>query len=121
CSHSRGYFQIESGYAKLSFTDSDGLRISTERVPYEGTLLVAQIDFSVPHLLQDALKIGGKVHNPTDFVEMHYEQDGLSSLLFTMRDESPSFGSRVAGTPVRNRLGNLLKMCSNQRIQVDFS
>lgn len=121
CSHSRGFFQVESGYAKLSFTDSNGLRISTERVPYEGTLVVAQIDFSVPHLLQEALKIGGRIHSPVDFVEMHYEQEGTSNLLFVMRDESDSFGSRMAGTPVRNRLANLLRMCSSQRVQIDFS
>lgn len=121
CSHSRGVFRVESGYAKLSFTESDGLHISSERVPYEGTLVVAQIDFSVPHLLQEALKIGGRVHAPVDFVEMHYEQDGSPNLLFMMRDESKTFGSRIAGTPVRNRLTNLLRMCSGQRIQVDFS
>mgnify|MGYP003667459935 CR=1 FL=1 len=121
CSHSRGFFQVESGYAKLSFTDSDGLHISTERIPYEGTLVVAQIDFSVPHLLQEALKIGGRVHSPADFVEMRYEQEGTDKLIFILRDESQSFGSRIAGTPVRNRLANLLKMCSGQRVQVDFS
>ena len=121
CSHSRGLFQVESGYGKLSFTESSGLHISTERVPYEGTLVVAQIDFSVPHLLQEALKIGGKVYSPVDFVEMHYEQDDLSHVLFLMREEAKTFGSRIAGTPVRTRLANLLRMCPGQRIHVDFS
>lgn len=120
CSHSRGQFQVQSGYAKLSFTEPSGLHISTERVPYEGTLVVAQIDFSVPHLLQEALKIGGKVHYPVDFIEMHYEQDDLN-IRFLMREQSKTFGSRMAGTPVRTRLHNLLRVSSSQRIQVDFS
>ncbi len=121
CSHSRGLFQVESGYAKLSFTEKSGLHISSERVPYEGTLVVAQIDFSVPHLLQEALKIGGKIHSPVDFVELHYEQDDLSHVLFLMREEAMTFGSRVAGAPVRTRLANLLRMCPGHRIHVDFS
>ena len=121
CSHSRGAFQVESGHGTLSFSDHAGLHISTERIPYEGTLVFAQIDFSVPHLLQEALKIGGNVHSPVDFVEMHYEQDDLRHLLFSMRNESKTFGSRVAGTPVRTRLANILRMCPGQRINVDFT
>ena len=38
-----------------------------------------------------------------------------------MSDEATSFGSRVAGTPVRIKLMNLLRMCPGQRIVVDFS
>lgn len=121
CSHSRGSFHVESGHAKLSFTDAKGLHITTDPVPYEGTLVVAQINFSVPHLLQEALKIGGRIHSLVDFVEMQYEQDDSKNLLFLMREGSKIFGSRVAGTPVRNRLANLLRMCAGQRIHVDFT
>jgi anti-sigma regulatory factor (Ser/Thr protein kinase) len=120
CSHSNGFFQLESGYGKLMFTDHDGLRIGTERVPYEGTLVAAQIDFSVPHLLEEALQFGGKTHQTVDYVELRYEQHGTEDLLFKVSEESLSFGSRVAGGPVRKKLLNLARMCPNQRIILDF-
>lgn len=120
CSHSNGFFQVESGYGKLMFTDREGLRIATERVPYEGTLVAAQIDFSVPRLLEEALSFGGRVHQPTDYVELHYEQHGTADLLFKIAEESQSFGSRVAGAPVRKKLLNLARMCPNQRIILNF-
>lgn len=120
CSHSNGFFQIESGYGKLVFTDRDGLKISTERIPYEGTLVAAQIDFSVPHLLDEALKFGGKVYDRTDYVELRYEQHGTEDLVFRLADESQSFGSRVAGAPVRKKLANLASMLPGRRIVLDF-
>ena len=103
------------------FTDRDGLRIATERIPYEGTLVAAQIDFSVPRLLEEALSFGGKAHQLTDYVELRYEQHGTEDLLFKLADESLSFGSRVAGAPVRKKLLNLARMCTGRRIVLDFS
>ena len=120
CSHSKGFFQIESGYGKLVFTERDGLRISSERVPYEGTLVAAQIDFSVPRLLEEALRFGGTVYERTDYIELRYEQDNSEDLVFKLSDESLSFGSRVAGSPVRKKLVNLAAMCPGRRIVLDF-
>lgn len=121
CSHSNGFFQLESGYGKLMFTERDGLRIGTERVPYEGTLVAAQIDFSVPHLLEEALNFGGKIYTRTDYVELRYEQHGTEDLIFKLAEESPSFGSRVAGAPVRKKLLNLTQMCPGRKVILDFS
>ena len=121
CSHSKGFFQLESGHGKLVFTERAGLHISTEKIPFDGTLVAAQVDFSVPDLLAEALKFGGRPHSPTDFVELHYEQDGGQPVLFVLKDEAPSFGSRTAGTPVRTKLANLARMCPGERIAVDFS
>jgi anti-sigma regulatory factor (Ser/Thr protein kinase) len=120
-SHSKGAFQLESGYGKLTFSERAGLHVSSERIPYEGTLVAAQINFSDPHLLADALRFGGRQHVPMDFVELKYEQHDREEVLFVMSDEATSFGSRVAGTPVRIKLMNLLRMCPGQRIVVDFS
>lgn len=121
CSHSNGFFQLESGFGKLMFTDRDGLRIGTERVPYEGTLVAAQIDFSVPRLLEEALSFGGKVYQRTDYVELRYEQHGSEDLVFKLVEESPSFGSRVAGAPIRKKLLNLANMCPGRKIVLDFN
>jgi len=121
CSHSKGSFHLESGYGKLAFTEPLGLRVTTERVPFNGTLVVAQINFSDPRLLAEALSFGGRQHIPTDFVEMTYEQHDRPEVLFLMRNETTSFGSRIAGTLVRNKLLNLVNMCPGQRIIIDFA
>ena len=69
-----GSFHLESGYGKLPFSESKGLRVTTERVPFNGTLVVALINFSDPSLLVEALSFGGRQHIPVDFVETNYEQ-----------------------------------------------
>lgn len=123
CSHSGGRFQIDSGHAKLAY-DPDprkGLSIHNERIPLDGTLVMAQIDFTNPQLLSEALKFAGKRHVPVDFVEIRYELGESNDLKFTLTEESPSFGSRIAGTPVRVKLANLLRMCPDQRVEVDFA
>lgn len=121
CSHSNGSFQVESGYGKLSFYEPVGLKIATEKVPYEGTLVVAEIDFSVPDLLQEALKFNGKVNEPFDYVESHYEDTKAQRVIFKVADEASSFGSRVAGRPLKNRLSNLARMCPAQEVIIDFA
>lgn len=121
CSHSQGRFVVDSGYAKLAFTDEGGLHVSKQSIPYDGTLVIATIDFSRPHLLQEALKFGGKIHNPVDFIETHFEDSTAERATFIMKQEAESFGSRVAGTPVRVKLSNLMKMCPQHKIYIDFS
>jgi anti-sigma regulatory factor (Ser/Thr protein kinase) len=120
CSHSGGRFRVESGHAKLTY-ERETLSIDNERIPLDGTLVVAQIDFSKPGLLAEALKFAGRKHQPVDFVESRYEQYNSTDLIFSLNQESKSFGSRLAGSPVRVRLANLLKMCPNQRLVVDLA
>ena len=96
-SHSKGAFHLESGYGKLTFSERAGLHLSSERIPYEGTLIAAQINFSDPHLLADALRFGGRQHVPMDFVELKYEQHDRNEVLFVMADEASSLGSRMGG------------------------
>lgn len=119
CSHSRGRFQIESGHAKLTYDTNHGLAIRNESIPVDGTVVIAQIDFSSPMLLEEALSFAGKKHTPVDFVETRYEQMDSEDLLFSLRDEARTFGSRASGTPVRNKLLNLLQMCPGQRVRID--
>jgi anti-sigma regulatory factor (Ser/Thr protein kinase) len=121
CSRSGSFFQVESGYGKLRFSETGGLKIGLEDIPYEGTLVVAEIDFSVPDLLQEALQFNGRTHEPTDYVELHYENAEANHVVFKVSAEATSFGSRVAGKPLRNRLGNLARMCPTQPVLVDFS
>jgi len=121
CSKSGGNFSVHSGHARLEYTEKKGLRISNENIPYEGTIVVATIDFSNPNLLEEALKFGGKKHSPIDYVETKYEMSNDGKIYFILKLESDSFGSRVSGRPVRNKLTNILKMSGNNKIVVDLS
>lgn len=121
CSQSKGFFQVESGHGKLIYTEKSGLRVTSEKIPFDGTLVAAQIDFSVPQLLENALQFGGKQFIPVDFVELNYEQGDTRSIRFVMINESNSFGSRIAGAPVRVKLINLAKMCPGQKVVIDFT
>ena len=121
CSKSGGYFGVHSGHACLEFSNRKGLSIANENIPYDGTLVIATIDFSNPKLLEEALSFGGKKYIPVDYVETNYEmsEDGL--IHFILKVESDSFGSRVAGKPVRNKLANLLRMGGSQKIIIDLA
>lgn len=118
-------FELHSGYAGLIFVPKSKkpLRAEYERLPCDGTLVAVTIDFSKPKLLEEALRFQGRQHKPVDFVETKYEQSGDGDMCFKLVDESPSFGSRMAGKPVRTKLLNLYVygMHSSGRISVDLS
>jgi hypothetical protein len=120
CSKCHGYFGIHSGHARLEYTDANGLSISDERIPYSGALVVATIDFSQPRLLEEALKIRGQKYRPIDFVEHQYEVNSDGNIYFYLNKEANSFGSRVAGKPIRTKLSNLLRMTSGGKIYIDL-
>lgn len=120
CSHCKGAFQVTSGHAKLLYNEKNGLKISNENVPFDGTLIVANIDFSKPDLLDEALEFGGERYTPTDYVETNYEIGDNNKIIFTMKDEAESFGTRPAGTPVRTRLKNIQRMSDTDKIIIDF-
>ena len=120
CSKCHGSFSVHSGHARLEYSDRDGLAISDEKVPYDGTLVVATINFSEPNLLAEALKFKGTKHTPVDFVESGYELSDQNIINFNMQEESESFGSRVSAKPIRTKLFNLHKMSNANLIIIDF-
>lgn len=116
---SEGYLEIHSGNGSLIYNKKDGLHIKTEQIPFNGTLLIACIDYSNPDLLGDALKFGGKPHYPLDFIENKFE-DERGKIKFIMKEETASFGSRRAAEPINTKLKNLARICANSRICIDF-
>ena len=120
CSRSGGSMLIDSGYARLKYDEPKGMSISDQNIPYSGTLVVATINFSNPELLADALQFRGKLHVPTDYVELKYEDHDGGPLTFSLKEESKSFGSRVAGRPVRVKLSNIIQMSGEGVVVVDF-
>ena len=119
CSKSGGAFDVVSGHANLSSRGNE-LSINNERIPFDGTLVSATIDFSEPELLGEALRFGGEKYSPVDFVETEYATRPDGKIIFHLLDEAPSFGSRVAGRPVRIKLKNLMHMQTDQKILIDF-
>ena len=86
-----------------------------------GTIVVCAIDYSHPLLLEEALNIGPHKFAPVDMVELKYEATDEGNILFMLRDESSSFGSRAAGTPLRNKIKNLLAFSDEKKLVVDFA
>ena len=120
CSRSNGYFSVYSGHAYLEYTNKKGLSISNQVIPYDGTYIVATIDFSEPNLLANALRFKGNKYAPVDYVETKYESFEDNKILFKLKEESASFGSRVSGKPIRTKLSNLLRMTPGQKVCIDF-
>ncbi|MFL5385873.1 MAG: STAS-like domain-containing protein [Longimicrobiaceae bacterium] len=116
---SHGFFQIHSEYARLLF-DQDQLRIRSDQIPIQGSLVVVSMNVSTPAALADALRFKGAQYEPTDWVETRYER-GENELVFELKKEASSFGSRVAGQPIRIKLANLIRMNPGARIIIDFT
>jgi hypothetical protein len=119
CSKSNGEFLVDSGYARLRFHPDRGLHIENQTIPYSGTLIVATVDFSNPELLENALRFKGVKYSPVDIVDTKYTQYDTGDIYFKLAEECQSFGSRVSGKPVQNKLLNLIKM-SSSTIWVNF-
>jgi hypothetical protein len=117
---SEGSMEIHSGYASLKYNKKEGLHIKRETVPFTGTLVVSRIDYSNPGLLGQALKFGGKPHYPVDFLETKFEDASGKKVVFSMKNEAVTFGSRKAAEPINMKMKNLSEMCRDQKIYIDF-
>jgi len=116
-----GVFRIRSGHADLYLSSKRELKITSEKILYNGTMVAGEIDFSIPGLLADALKFGGQKSEVTyDFIDAKYSPNEEGKVLFVLRNEAVSFGSRPAGTPIRNKLRTLCDTHDCKKILVDL-
>lgn len=120
CRVGGGRFSLNAGNAAL-ICSRETVSARRESVPFTGTTVDALIDFSEPALLERALAIDGRIHQPVDYIELQYEQDDLRSIPFKLNEQAFSFRSRPAGRPVRVKLGNIIQACPGQTVFVDFS
>ena len=116
CRISGGYFDLHSGFARLSYNERVGLRSRKEQIPFNGTLVIAAINCSKENILSEALGFGGKPHKPTDYIETKYENQHTAEIKFALATEAASLGSRLAGAPVRTKLQNLLSLTDDKII-----
>lgn len=117
---SGGYLHIHSGYARLDY-EQDQLRITKEEIPFRGTLVVACLDCSNPAALGEALRFRDGRHTPLDYIQTHFEDRSSDILVFQLSQEATSFGSRLAGEPVRTKLHNLIHMNPGRRVVIDMA
>lgn len=119
CRAGGGKFTLNAGHAALICMNGT-VNAKYEAIPFIGTTIDAHIDFSEPSLLEKALAINGGIHKPVDYIEVRYEQDGLQTIPFKVKEQAISFRSRPAGRPMRTKLGNLVANCPGQTLLVDF-
>jgi len=117
CSESDGMFSIDSGAAVLFYNNKDGMHIKHNRIPLTGTTVTATINCNTKDLLEKALNFKNIIYHPVDYIEYAYEMD--DRIVFEMVKETHSFGSRVAGTPLRNKLYNIITM-TDDIVYIDF-
>ena len=119
---SEGFMEIHSGYASLKHNKKSATTlIKTEPIPFNGTLIISSIDYSNPGLLGKALRFGGRQHLPVGFIETKFEDSSGNRVVFSMKNEALSFGSRKAAEPINKKLQNLAAISGNSKIFVDFT
>jgi hypothetical protein len=118
---SGGSFEIHAGNASLKSWQGSTTHVRNETIPFNGSLVVTSISYAEPLSLEEALKFGGKSHDPADHIELSYEQGEDGSILFPLTEHAQGFGSRAVGMPVRQKLHNLARICAGKRIAIDFS
>jgi STAS-like domain of unknown function (DUF4325) len=114
-------FSVHSGSATLYYSPKTGMHTRRDFVPMPGTTVVCGIDYTQPLLLEEALNIRSKGFSPIDMIELKYESTDDDNISFILKNEAGSFGSRNAGTPLRNKLKNLIGFLeTNKKVVVDF-
>jgi hypothetical protein len=118
---SGGIFQIFSGNASLMSSPKDGLHVRRAAIPFNGTLVVASINYGSPLRLDEALKFKGARHIPVDYIETKYEADDAGNIHLKLTDEASGFGSRKSGESLRKKLSNLVRIRCEGKIIIDFA
>jgi STAS-like domain of unknown function (DUF4325) len=119
CEVSGGSFSIMSGNVNLNYRPGE-LTVTTDRIPFAGTVVRACINYNYDKLLEKALVFGGKPHEPAfDYIDRSYQSD-TEHIYFQMNNEVDSFGSRDAGRMARTKIANLMNRATLP-IEFDFS
>lgn len=120
---SGGRFEIHSG--KASLISSRGDQVATfeqERRVFDGTCVISRIVCGNEDLTEEALVFQGQPYVPSnDYFESHYERDCEKEYGFSVKNESPGFGTREVGKIVRNKIMNLLRADADSILVIDFS
>ena len=115
---SGGRFHINSGEAFLLISKNGVSRRERQLPAICGSTVLCTINAATPLLLESALKISGRPFNPADTLEIEYDTDE-TTVPFNLSTEARSFGSRMEGSRIRQRIETLLRSFPERKIIVD--
>lgn len=118
--NSGGVFKIRSGYAQL-VANSKEIKSELHKVPFGGTIITAEINFSSPGLLENALNFNDGIYEAWTRIESIYEDPVEDVLIVRVKESVGSYGSRKSGYPLRTKIRNLMDMHPGYLVVVDFS
>ena len=119
CEVSGGTFTLVSNFVTLNYNYKDGLRVSKSPIPFKGSFVRASINYAYDMILEKALVFKGKTYSPGfDYIERTYQSE-TDEIVFVMKNEVESFGSREVGRAARIKVENLLDLGRN-KILFDF-
>ena len=115
---SKGQFEIHSLLGFLN-SNKNTLTNHIQKYNYGGTSIRCGVNFSNPELLHQALKFGGKEHDPPyDYIERNFENDE-GEIIVKMSEMINQYGmTRIGAAEIKNVTDNLLK--ENGKIVLDF-
>ncbi len=98
--------------------DSIGLKVQGHQPPFPGTFIDLQMDFDQPLEIEKALW----GHVPEDFSQTVYGKDlPLGQMNLKLKGEATTFGNRITGARIRQKIENLLLVAPNDAITIDFA
>ncbi len=123
---SKGLFMIRSGLATTVVrANKEGSAPvpqnyeESERKRFHGTFVYGELGLDTDLDLAKALGFGGEPHEPTDIIELLYEEG--DAIVLRLRDESTGFGSRLRGRQLRSKCENLLNAEPSKPLLLDWS
>lgn len=117
---SKGIFILKSRRGNLYVDKAGETHIRLENVPYQGTIVVCQIDCDQPDLIERGFIFGGKAHMPAyDYVERLHETEA-DDLVIKAFDICRTFGSRESGKEARLYIENMIRSLEGNSINIDF-
>lgn len=118
---SNGIFSLNSLRGRLFVRPGGTVKLTPNVQRFPGTYVIFQIDLTRPELISQALKIGGRIHEPSyDFIEQHFESPGSPDTKITLVDHVVSTGSREAGKKLANLIRNVITMAEDNKATIDF-
>ena len=121
CRKTKGEFLVYSGNIRLRLNNNvKGAKIINRF--FKGTTISAVIRTNDNQVLNEALMFKGKVHKPTDYIELVYEGADFEKIyLYKIDRKIDSIGSRPYGHRLRNKLLNIHRMSEDiDIIKIDF-
>lgn len=117
---SNGLFTLRSKRGNLYVTKDGETHSRLAPIPFQGTIVVCQIDCDQPDLIERSFLFNGKSHVPAyDYLERIHEGSS-QDVSIKASHICPTFGSRESGKEARNYISNVINSMEGSRLSIDF-